>query len=84
MSTLIDTLVNDGNTILPRTVAKAVTMEDGTSLEAFSKDIPTDNIKITTELAEATGRVAGTTLSALLIDHLNNTANVLAVAEVIE
>lgn len=83
MATRIDTLNQNGVTILPRTVAKAVTMEDGTSLEYAIDNRSTDTVKVTAEVAEALGVVEGTDLSTVLINQAA-TANVLAAAEIVD
>lgn len=84
MATKIKTLKNRLDTIFPRTVSKAVIMEDGTSLEYSAKNISTDSIKISDSVSEATGKVSGTTLSSFLVDQANSTANTLASAEIVE
>ena len=83
MATRIDTLNQEGNTILPRTVSKAVTMEDGTNLEYAINNRSTDTVKISAEVAEALGLVEGTDLSTLIINQSRATANTLASAEII-
>ena len=84
MPTRIKTLEQNGDIILPRTVASAVTMSDGMNLEAAMSNRNTDSIKLTAEVADAVGSVEGATLSSLLINNAGSTANVLASAEVIE
>lgn len=84
MISKIQSLTNDGNIILPRTVAKAVTMEDGTNLEYAISNRSTEHVKIVGELATALGVIEGTTLSEYLsMISANTTSNTLAVAEVV-
>lgn len=71
MANKIKTLKNKLDNIFPRTLGKAVMMEDGTTLEYAIKNVSTDAVKISDEVAEATGRVSGTTLSSMLIDQAN-------------
>lgn len=68
MATEIKTLTDKhGNTILPRTSVKAVTLEDGTTLEHALNNLPTDQVKIPEGLVEALGVPLGTPLSDILL-----------------
>lgn len=84
MLTIIKTLLQGENIILPRTRSTAVTMEDGTTVEYALKNVSTNNVKVSKELADAMGLVEGATLSSVLMTNVNSTANVLAAAEVVE
>lgn len=83
MATKIKTLEQQNDIILPRTVGKAVTMEDGRTLEAAMKDINSNYIKIPADVAAALGLVEGTDISTVLINQANKTNNILAAAEVL-
>lgn len=83
MATKIETLEKKGDIILPRTVSKAVTMEDGTSLEYAYKNSSSDYVKIPAEVATALGLVEGASLSEVLVGLNTNLKNTLASAELI-
>lgn len=84
MLALIRTLLLGDKVVIPRTRSTAVTMEDGTTLEFAYKNSSTDYVKITADVANAFGIVEGASLSTVLMNNRNTTANVLAAAEVIE
>lgn len=74
MATRIKTLTEgtSGDIVLPRTVAKAVTLEDGTSLDVALENRDTDDVMITEELANSLGLPQFTRLSKVL-ESMNNT-----------
>ena len=85
MATYVKSLKQGEDTILPRTRSFAVIMDDGTTLEYSINNVSTNQSKLSSEVANALGLVAGSTLSSALIAlHSNtNTSNVIAAAEVI-
>lgn len=84
MFTIIKTLLQGDTIVLPRTKSSAVHMEDGTTVEYAIKNVSTDYVKLSSEVATALGLVEGASLSTVLIDNqTRNNNNVLAAAEVI-
>lgn len=83
MAGRIQTLKDKLGQLFPRTVSQAVIMEDETTLEYAIKNIPSDNIQLSSTVLEALDLPEGTTLSDFLILYAQNTGNTLVAAEVV-
>lgn len=77
MATYIRPLRSGSDTILPRTVAKAVTLEDGSTLEYALENRDTEDVKVSAELAAILDVPLGTTLTEVLLNMVANGATVL-------
>lgn len=82
MATYMRTLKDDdGNRIIPRSKSKAITMEDGTTLEYAMKNRPATDVKLTGSTAVALGVPEGTSLAEYL--ESISVDSVIATAELI-
>lgn len=84
MAGRIQTLKDKLGHLFPRTVSRAVMMEDGTNLDYALENIPTEHIKLESDLLEAFNLPQGTTLHTLLMTYTQNASNTVVTAEVVE
>lgn len=85
MAGRIQTLKDKLGHLFPRTVAEAVIMKDGTTLDYAIENIPSDSIKLSPAALAALNLPEGYTLSDFLVLYATkDTSNTVVAAEVVE